>query len=125
MVVLRLLYSFILVGQVIGFTVSPAITHHQQVVGAQVMPSLRTVSKRATPLYAENETKKKAGIDEKVRTKLLSESIAPWRSLRLFLYGSLGTGALVGGLITLSGTAAVLSGAKEGDMNTEVGLLRF
>jgi Low psii accumulation1 / Rep27 len=72
-------------------------------------------------LYAEKDQTKKAGIDEKVRTKLLSESIAPWRSLRLFLYGSLGTGALIGGLITLSGTAAIVAGAKEGDMNTEVG----
>jgi hypothetical protein len=73
------------------------------------------------PLYAEEDQKKKTGIDEKVRTKLLSESIAPWRSLRLFLYGSLGTGALIGGLITLSGSAAIVSGAKEGDMNTQVG----
>ena len=71
----------------------------------------------ATP----NDRKKKGtGLDESVRTKLVSESIAPWRTLRLFLYFSLGSGALVGGLITLTGLTALLSGAKEGNVNTEV-----
>lgn len=70
---------------------------------------------------AEGNQKKKGGaLDESVRTKLLSESIAPWRTLRLFLYFSLGSGAFIGGLVTLPGAAAVLSGAKEGDMNVEV-----
>ena len=68
----------------------------------------------------ESSNKKKGGLDESVRTKLVSESIAPWRTLRLFLYFSLGSGALVGGLITLTGFAAVVSGAKEGNINTEV-----
>ena len=61
-------------------------------------------------VYNENNNKKKSGLDGNVRTKLLSESIAPWRSLRLFLYISFASGALIGGLITLSGTAALLSG---------------
>lgn len=57
-----------------------------------------------------------------MRNKLLAETIAPWRAVRLFLYGSLGSGALVGGLIQLSSTAAALSGVKgaDVDMNTEV-----
>lgn len=79
--------------------------------------------KADAPLFAED--KRKTGLDESVRTRLLSESIAPWRSLRLFLYGSFASGALLGGLITLSGAAAVISGAKEGDMNTEVGFVYF
>ena len=70
----------------------------------------------------ESPNKKKGGLDESVRTKLVSESIAPWRTLRLFLYFSLGSGALVGGLITLTGFAALVSGAKEGDINTEVSI---
>ncbi len=70
----------------------------------------------------ESPNKKKGGLDESVRTKLVSESIAPWRTLRLFFYFSLGSGALVGGLITLTGFAALLSGAKEGDINTEVSI---
>eukprot|EP00568_Trieres_chinensis_P014703 CAMPEP_0183319488 /NCGR_PEP_ID=MMETSP0160_2-20130417/63810_1 /TAXON_ID=2839 ORGANISM="Odontella Sinensis, Strain Grunow 1884" /NCGR_SAMPLE_ID=MMETSP0160_2 /ASSEMBLY_ACC=CAM_ASM_000250 /LENGTH=370 /DNA_ID=CAMNT_0025485975 /DNA_START=147 /DNA_END=1259 /DNA_ORIENTATION=- len=65
-------------------------------------------------------TKSKDGIDSAMRTKLLSESIAPWRTVRLFLYASLGSGAFIGGLVTLSGVAAALSGVKgEVDMNTE------
>lgn len=67
------------------------------------------------------EGKKKTGLEDGVRTKLVAESIAPWRTVRLFLYFSLGSGAAVGGLITLSGVAAGLSGARTDlDMNTEV-----
>lgn len=76
------------------------------------------------PLFAEPEEsakkEKRGGLDESVRTKLVSESIAPWRTLRLFLYGALGSGAFIGGLVTLTGTAAILAGNKEGDINTEV-----
>jgi Low psii accumulation1 / Rep27 len=79
--------------------------------------------KSSSQLY-ESSNKKKGGLDESVRTKLVSESIAPWRTLRLFLYFSLGSGALVGGLITLTGFAAVVSGAKEGNINTEVRILK-
>lgn len=65
-------------------------------------------------------SKKKTGLDEGVRSKLVTESIAPWRTLRLFAYFSAGSGALVGGLITLSGVAAALSGARtDVDLNTE------
>merc|ERR1712157_12977 len=54
------------------------------------------------------------------RSKLVSESIAPWRGLRLFLYGSAASGAFVGGLITLSGVAAAMNGLRtDVDMNTE------
>lgn len=67
-----------------------------------------------------SKTNKKGGLDAKVRSKLLTESIAPWRTLRLFLYFSAGSGALIGGLITLSGVAAALGGAKpDVDLNVE------
>ena len=85
-----------------------------------LQPSRRAL---ATCLFAEapdRKKKKKGGLDESVRTKLVTESIAPWRTLRLFLYGSLGSGALIGGLVTLTSTAAISSGAKEGDLNAEV-----
>jgi hypothetical protein len=65
--------------------------------------------------------KKKGFLDSNVRSKLVTESIAPWRTLRLFLYFSAGSGALLGGLITLSGVAAALSGARtDVDLNVEV-----
>ena len=65
--------------------------------------------------------RKAAGLDPEMRSKLLSESIAPWRTVRLFLYVAAGSGALLGGLITLSGVAAALSGARtDVDLNTEV-----
>jgi hypothetical protein len=67
------------------------------------------------------EVARKSGLEEGVRSKLVTESIAPWRTLRLFLYFSAGSGAVVGGLITLSGLAAALSAGREGvDINTEV-----
>lgn len=67
-----------------------------------------------------DSNKKQGSLDGSVRTKLLSESIAPWRTLRFFLYASFASGAMIGGLITLTGTLAVVSGAREGNLNTEV-----
>lgn len=78
----------------------------------------RMISNDIFRLYAKNDNGK--NIEGNVKTKLLSESIAPWRGLRLFLYVAFASGALIGGLVTLSGTAALLSGAKEGDVNTEL-----
>ena len=65
--------------------------------------------------------KSKGNVDVETRKKLLAESIAPWRTLRLFLYASLGSGAALGGFITLTGVLAALSGARDDvDLNTEV-----
>jgi Low psii accumulation1 / Rep27 len=98
-----------------AFVIFPGHRHESGLISRPV----RRISN--VNLFASEEKKaKKGGLDETVRTKLVSESIAPWRTFRLFLYFSLGSGALVGGLVTLTGTAAILSGAKEGDMNTEV-----
>jgi hypothetical protein len=70
--------------------------------------------------------RRNAGLDPEMRSKLLSESIAPWRTVRLFLYASAGSGALIGGLITLAGVAAALSGARTDiDLNTEVGCIEY
>lgn len=55
-----------------------------------------------------------------VSNKLLEETVAPWRPLRLFLYFSAASGAFVGGLITLSGALAAMNGLRDDvDMNTE------
>jgi hypothetical protein len=63
---------------------------------------------------------KKNGLEEGVRNKLVTESIAPWRNLRLFLYATLGSGAAVGGFVTLTGVLAGLSGARPDlDLNTQ------
>lgn len=80
------------------------------------------VVETTTCLFNTPETnKKKKPYDEQLRKKLLSESIAPWRTIRLFLYGSLGSGAFVGGFIQLTGLLAALSaGTPDIDMNTEV-----
>jgi hypothetical protein len=68
-----------------------------------------------------HETKKKSGgIDGNVSNKLLAETIAPFRGLRLFLYAAFASGAFVGGLITASGVAAALSGVRtDVDLNAE------
>lgn len=80
--------------------------------------SSRTSSSESVALFMADEKKKK--LDSEVRSRLISESIAPWRTLRLFLYISLGSGAFLGGLITASGVAAALSGVRDDvDFNTE------
>jgi Low psii accumulation1 / Rep27 len=67
------------------------------------------------------EKSKSTQMDPALRTRLLAETIAPWRTVRLFLYGSLGSGAALGGFITLTGVLAGLSGARSDlDLNTEV-----
>lgn len=97
------------------------IAHH---LGSQATPTPTTavtaISQSTTRLYAENDKKKKGGLDPDVKSRLITESIAPWRTLRLFLYVSLGSGAALGGFITASGVAAALSGARtDVDLNTE------
>ena len=55
-----------------------------------------------------------------LRKKIISESIAPWRAFRLFICATLGSGAALGGFITLAGVAASLSGARSDlDLKTE------
>jgi hypothetical protein len=73
----------------------------------------------ASSLVVLRETEKKGGLDGTVRNKLLSESIAPWRTLRLFFYGALGSGAFIGGLINTSGAVAG-SNSPDFNLNTEV-----
>lgn len=64
--------------------------------------------------------KAKGRVDSETRKKLLAESIAPWRGLRLFFYAALASGAALGGFITLSGVIAGLSGVRTDlDLNTE------
>jgi hypothetical protein len=86
-------------------------------------PPRVVVDQSSIALFAKDEPRssKKKPFDEGLRSKLVSEAIAPWRTVRLFFYGSLGSGALIGGLITLAGTAAALSGARDDlDLNTQV-----
>jgi len=47
-----------------------------------------------------------------MQTKLLAETIAPWRNVRLFLYGSCGLGALISLLLTVATFAAGASGVR-------------
>lgn len=54
-----------------------------------------------------------------MRNKLVTESIAPWRTIRLFLYGTLGSGAFVGGLINTSGAIAA-SSSPDFNLQTEL-----
>jgi len=85
----------------------------------KVLPSRVASDVSTSALFAENK-KKKGGLDEGMRSKLVTETIAPWRTLRLFLYAALGSGALLGGFINASELAGAMSTGKEFDMNTEV-----
>ena len=84
-----------------------------------IKTSTTTNNEKSSVALFESKKPKKGGLDEGVRNKLLSESIAPWRTLRLFLYGSLGSGAFVGGLINISGAVAG-SASPDFNLNTEV-----
>mmetsp|Transcript_22373 Transcript_22373/g.44782 ORF Transcript_22373/g.44782 Transcript_22373/m.44782 type:complete len:207 (-) Transcript_22373:936-1556(-) len=55
----------------------------------------------------EASRRDKPGLDGDLRTKLIAETIAPWRTLRLFLYGSLGSGARIGSFVTLTAVLAL------------------
>lgn len=66
-----------------------------------------------------NNNKKKGGLNGNLRNKLVTESIAPWRTLRLFFYGALGSGAFIGGLINGSGAIAA-SSSPEFQLQTEL-----
>ena len=70
---------------------------------------------------SNSNERKKGGVDPRMRTKLVSESIAPWRTLRLFLYAALGSGAFIGGLVNLSGFMGSIASGQDIDVNTEVG----
>ena len=78
--------------------------------------TLGSISPR-TALFSEK--KNKAPFEESMRNKLVAESIAPWRTLRLFLYGSFGSGAFIGGLINGSGAIAN-SNSPDFSIQTEV-----
>jgi Low psii accumulation1 / Rep27 len=96
-------------------TAFPTYQTHQSSAGLLVLHASTDSS---------DKKKKKSGpakLDENVKNRLVKETIAPWRPLRLFLYFALGSGAMIGGLITLSGTLAAMSGARTDiDLNTEV-----
>lgn len=70
-----------------------------------------------TALYSDKN--KKGGLDGSMRNKLLTESIAPWRTLRLFLYGSFASGAFIGGLVNGSGAIAA-SASPDFNLQTEL-----
>jgi Low psii accumulation1 / Rep27 len=97
-------------------TAFPTYQTHQSSAGLLVL--------HASTDSSDEKEKKKSGaakLDENVKNRLVKETIAPWRPLRLFLYFALGSGAMIGGLITLSGTLAAMSGARTDiDLNTEV-----
>jgi len=100
----------------VGF--APPISSHHHV--SKSLSSMQNTPQLSTTQLHETEKKSSGGIDRNVSNKLLAETIAPFRGLRLFLYAAFASGAFVGGLITASGVAAALSGVRtDVDLNTE------
>lgn len=97
------------------------IANNLNILRTKRTPTTRIQSSRKDDIITEAaEAESKSSVDFRTRKKLVAESIAPWRTLRLFLYGSLGSGAALGGFITAAGVAAALSGARNDvDLNTE------
>lgn len=100
---------------------APPQKHSRAIFRKEVKSTTLWSNREDDTISQAADIKKKSGLDASVRNKLLAESIAPWRTIRLFLYFALGSGAFVGGLITLSGVVAGLGGARTDlDLNTEV-----
>jgi hypothetical protein len=124
----RTIFPLFLLLSLLSLTLSFLVPHQLRPTNAVIQyhpPHSTNISK--TKLKASSnkdvipEPKKTNDLDGDLRTKLISESIAPWRTVRLFFYFSLGSGALIGGLITLAGTiAAMASSRPDVDLNTEV-----
>jgi len=82
------------------------------------LQSLGSIERRLLVVLNESsdsnsgDDRSEGGIDKNVSNKLLAETIAPFRGLRLFFYAAFASGAFIGGLITASGVAAALSGAR-------------
>jgi hypothetical protein len=114
--------SFISCSHTNGFTTpapSFASTNHISHTNKSQTNQVLQRSNRAISLNAK-EKKESTGLAPGVSKNLLAETIAPFRGLRLFFYASFASGAFVGGLITLSGVAAALSGVRSDvDLNTE------
>eukprot|EP00978_Attheya_sp_CCMP212_P028336 scaffold97655_cov52-Attheya_sp.AAC.2 len=124
MMIVRSVISLLLPIVVVAFVPSSRLNHVQfggTVTGEKRVGALFESQREKDIVEEASQTKGKGpALDSSVRSKLLAESIAPWRTVRLFAYGSLGSGAAVGGLITLTGVAAALSGARTDlDLNTE------
>ena len=114
-------------------SISNTKPHHTQITSlsfqrnADIIPSSSGRSSTRITSTSLRETKDGSasssasdGKKKRVSSKLLEESVAPFRGLRLFLYGSFASGAAVGGFITATGIAAALSGARPDlDLNAE------
>mmetsp|Transcript_23029 Transcript_23029/g.51361 ORF Transcript_23029/g.51361 Transcript_23029/m.51361 type:complete len:355 (-) Transcript_23029:34-1098(-) len=86
------------------------------------VPTAATASPRRRPTTELNQEDKKrsGGFDKGVSNKLLEETVAPWRGLRLFLYGAAASGAFVSGMFTGSGVIAAMGGVRDDvDLNAE------
>lgn len=93
-------------------------TTQKDVLSISTPSPSRIISTRSSTVALRE--KKKGGLDTNVSNKLLEETVAPWRGLRLFLYAAFASSALVGGFITASGVVAALNGLRtDVDMNTE------
>jgi hypothetical protein len=102
-----------------AFVASP-LRCNKQVVTVRQKENQETIIITSTAICSETPKVKGAGgLKEGMRNKLVTESIAPWRTIRLFLYGALGSGAFVGGLINLSGALAA-SSSPDFNLQTEV-----
>jgi Low psii accumulation1 / Rep27 len=102
-----------------AFVSIPISDNNPPIALRQQLSHEKTIIK-SMAIWSENPKKKSSGgLEEGMRNKLVTESIAPWRTLRLFFYGALGSGAFVGGLINLSGAVAA-SNTPEFNLKTEV-----
>ncbi len=104
-------------------TPRPHIIHHSIIPQHTNNHHLKYPSSSTSLRAEESSSDKKSsssGLDKQVKSRLITESIAPWRTLRLFLYFALGSGAALGGFITATGVIAGLSGARTDiNLNTE------
>lgn len=67
----------------------------------------------AFDLDSEVSKRGNAALNSEVRSRLLAETIAPWRAVRMFFAASAGSGAFVGGMLTTGSLAAAVSSGAD------------
>jgi len=116
---LQLLLLGAAIGSACAFVPTQTTSRTPGTLATGLLRDEKQVDSRASFTALNSDKKKKGGLEESMRNKLLTESIAPWRTLRLFVYGAAASGAFIGGLINGSGAIAAM-GSPEFNLQTEL-----
>mmetsp|Transcript_15138 Transcript_15138/g.45203 ORF Transcript_15138/g.45203 Transcript_15138/m.45203 type:complete len:306 (+) Transcript_15138:186-1103(+) len=86
--------------------VTPRVSHARAVRAADA-------GRRSPALHATETERKKKGISDDFKRRLLQEAETPWRSIRKFFYGAFAFSATIGGLTALAQLAGSATGQPD------------